>query len=113
MLECLPSAYLSDKPSDKPSPAPSNAPSVGNVVEGCVIGGGNNNVCLASNPVVGVGGNNTILEEKLREDNYKIPLWVHIQSLVVQQTKFNALVPVRPSQEDPLTPSPINVNTLQ
>ena len=77
MLECLPSVYLSDfpcaspsiflsyKPSDKPSPAPSNAPSVGNIVEGCVIGGGKNNVCLASNPVVGVGGNNTILEAEV------------------------------------------------
>ena len=77
MLECLPSAYLSDfpsaspsicssyKPSDKPSPAPSNAPSVGNVVEGCVIGGGKNNVCLASNSIVGGGGNNTILEAKV------------------------------------------------
>ena len=77
MLECLPSAYLSDfpsasrsifssyEPSDKPSLALSNAPSVGNVVEGCVIGGGKNNVCLASNPVVGVGGNNTILEAEV------------------------------------------------
>ena len=70
-------------------------------------------MCLAESSAVSGGRNNTILEEKLREDNYKIPLWVHIQSLVVQQTKFNALVPVRPSQEDPLTPSPIDVNTLQ
>ena len=56
MLECLPSAYLSDfpsaspsifssyEPSDKPSLALSNALSVGNVVEGCVIGGGKNNL---------------------------------------------------------------------
>ena len=70
-------------------------------------------MCLAESSAVSGGRNNTILEEKLREDNYKIPLWVHIQSLVVQQTKFNVLVPVRPSQEDPLTPSPIDVNTLQ
>ena len=70
-------------------------------------------MCLAESSAVSGGRNNTILEEKLREDNYKIPLRVHIQSLVVQQTKFNALVPVRPSQEDPLTPSPIDVNTLQ
>ena len=68
MLECLPSAYLSDfpsasrsifssyEPSDKPSLALSNAPSVGNVVEGCVIGGEKNKVCLASNFVVIVVG---------------------------------------------------------
>ena len=76
MLECLPSAYLSDfpsaspsicssyEPSDKPSLALSNALSVGNVVEGCVFGGGKNNVCLASNSVGG-GGNNTILEAEV------------------------------------------------
>ena len=61
MLECLESAYLSDfpsvspsicssyKPSDKPSLALSNTLSVGNVVEGCVIAGEKNKVCLASN----------------------------------------------------------------
>ena len=61
MLECLPSAYPSDFPSTSPSifsspassvlptGAPSNAPIVGNVVEGCVIAGEKNKVCLASN----------------------------------------------------------------
>ena len=76
-LECLPSAYLSDfpsasprifssyEPSDKPSPAPSNAPSAGIVVEGCVLGGGTNDVCLAHNSVGRGGGNNTILEAEV------------------------------------------------
>ena len=64
MLECLPSAYLSDffiaspsifssyKPCDKPSHVPSSVPSAGNVGEGSVIGGGKNTVCLAGNSVV-------------------------------------------------------------
>ena len=38
---------------------------------------------------------------------------MHRQSLVVPQTQFNALVPVQPSQEDPLIQSQIDVNTLQ
>ena len=73
----LPSVYLSDfpcaspsifssyEPSDKPSPAPSNVPSAGTVVKGSVIGGGDNNVCVAGNSVVIGGGNNTILEAEV------------------------------------------------
>ena len=39
----------------------SKSPSVGNVVEGSVISGGDNNVCLAENSAVSGGGTNIIL----------------------------------------------------
>ena len=52
----------------------SKSPSVGNVVEGSVISGGDNNVCLAENAAVSGGWNNKILEavvnrRKLQDSN--------------------------------------------